>query len=81
VLVVVRVWGCNVDDVDVGVCREGAVAAVRGGGGGSVDFAEEVCGARGGGRGCGGGDEVVDVVCIAGGRVDEEVFGECWGGS
>lgn len=79
-LVVVRVRGRDVYDVDVRVGHEGCVGAVGAGGGGGIDFGEEVLGALGGGRGCGGGEDVVDVCGGAGGGVDEEVFCECWVG-
>lgn len=75
-LVVVRVRGCDVDDVDVWVGDERAVGAVRCCGGGGAELVEEVCGAGLRGGGCGGGDEVVDVACGSCGGVDEEVFGE-----
>lgn len=81
VLIVVRMGGGDVDDVDVGVLDEFRVGAVGFGvgGGGDVAFFEEVAGAGGGTAGGGGGDGVLDVVNVAGGWGDEEVEGEGFG--
>ena len=75
-LVVVGVWGGDVDDVDVGVLDEFFVRAVGFGGGRALAGLKEVSGAGGGrGGGC-GGDGVSDVADLAGGRVEHQVFGE-----
>ena len=70
VLVVVGVRGGDVDDVDVGVFHELVIGAVGGGRGGAVAGLEEFAGAVGGGGGGCGGDGVLDVVDVAGGRVE-----------
>nr|POE89848.1 hypothetical protein CFP56_20317 [Quercus suber] len=73
VLVVVRVRGRDVDDVDVGVLDELFIAAVGFGGVRSSHFLQECSGPIAGGGGCGGDDRVFDVFDVAGFRVGPEV--------
>jgi hypothetical protein len=78
VLVVVRVGGPDVDDVDVGIGDEVAVAAVGARGGGRrADARQEVArAARVAAAGGGGDDGVLDVRRGARGGRGEDVLGE-----
>jgi hypothetical protein len=75
-LVVVRVRGCDVDDVYIRVGDEVAVGAVGHGGGRGANFFEKSFGAGKGSGRCGGDDLMAEVLGIASMRVDQEVTGE-----
>jgi hypothetical protein len=69
-------WGSDVDDVDVRVCRELGVGPVGFRRLRDTAFREKLGGASGGCRGRGGDDGVVDIGRIPVCWVDEEVFSE-----
>ena len=72
----VGVRGGDVDDVDVWVFDQFFVGAIGSGGRGAFAGFEELFGAGGGGGGGRGSDGVFYIRDGAGGRVDDEVFGE-----
>jgi hypothetical protein len=79
VLVVVRVRGGDIYNVDVFVVDEFGVGAICFCGTGSVELGEKVLGAGRRRRGCGCDDGVLDIVDGASARGDEEVFCKLFG--
>lgn len=78
ILKVVRVWGCNIDDINVGVSRESLVGAVRGAGRWNPGVRDKFLCARSGGRRRHCYDCVGDVGGRAGRGVEEEVADKGW---
>jgi hypothetical protein len=68
----------DVDDVDVGVFDELVVGAVGFSCAGTVDIFDEGFSAWLGGGGCGGCEDVVDIVHVTSCRIGEHIFRESW---
>lgn len=79
ILVMMGVWGGDVDAVDVGVLDEGFIGAVGGGRGRDVQRFDEVIGTRSGSRGRNGRDDMGNIGYGSRGRVDQQVFDEGFG--
>jgi hypothetical protein len=81
ILVVVRVRGSDVDNIDIRIRNEFLIGAVRFCGRGRTNIFEELFGARSAGGARGGHDGVCDGGDATGLGVDEEVSSECLGNS
>ena len=75
----VRMRGCNVDHIDVGVGDELFIAAVGGSGGRGLNLFDERARFISGGAGRDSLDVVTDIFNSTGGRVEEQIFGEDYG--